>query len=284
MSTQTTTTTTTSESGKSKIVAAAPSAKQSKSDDTKTFFLLDALCLSAPPVVLPAIPLLLSYYRSISAWDLFFSITFPLYMILVNRFRFDKNARQDADRKLRGEPYPEKPEIFSLGKEPGFEKYMMVAAGLGVILPLLLQFLAPEHIAEATAPHLYMLVCQILMETMVNGPKFHPALQAMNPVGFSAYRMSGIKTWLVVAWQMFSSSYQDDGSNALLTWEMAHFLLALSNVFMWTYNLFVTLLLRFVPQCLDQNQFPDANVSWDNFYQVIPTVHRSSDSSKVKSN
>lgn len=284
MSTQTTTTTTTTESVKSNIVAAAPSAKQSKSDDTKTSFLLDALCLSAPPVMLPAVPLLLSYYRSIPAWDLFFSIAFPLYMILANRYRFDKNARQEADRKLRGEPYPGKPEVFTLGEEPGFEKYMMVAAGLGVILPLLVQFFAPEHIAEATAPHLYMLVCQILMEMMVNGPKFHPALQAMNPIGFSAYRMSGIKTWIVVAWQMVSNSYQDGGSNVLLTWEMAHFLLALSNVFMWTYNLFVTLLLRMVPQCLDQNRCPDANVSWDNFYQVFPTVHRSSDSSKVKSN
>merc|ERR1712151_855471 len=102
----------------------------------------------------------------------------------------------------------------------------------GVLLPLLVQFVAPEHIAEATAPHLYMLVCQILMEMMVNAPEFHPALIAMNPVGFSVYRISCIKTWLVVASQMLSNSFQDGAaSNALLTWEMVHFLLALSNAF-----------------------------------------------------
>merc|ERR1712232_1426661 len=111
------------------------------------------------------------------------------------------------------------------------------------------QLVAPTPIAEAATPHLFVLLCQILMETMANGgPNFHPLLQLINPIGFSAYRMGCAKTWIAVAWQLqaTASSAQHDNSTALslVTWENAHLALAVLNGVFWTYNPFVTLLLR----------------------------------------
>jgi hypothetical protein len=280
MATQTSTTTTT-QTRKLKIVTDkilwladkdAPAVKFHSQNETKTFFLLDLVGLSMPPLLMPAILLLLGYSRQLPFWDIFFSVAFPLYLCIANRFRFDNNARQVAARKQRGHPHPQKPEWFKANNDQWFVIYMLNAATIGVILPLLLQVLAPAPIAQAAAPPVYMLLSQILMEMMGNGPKFHPMLQLMTPIGFCAYRMAGLKTWLVLAWQMVSST--DYGSSdAILNWEMVHFMVALSNSFLWTYNLFVMLLLRIAPPCLDEYQFPDAKVSWK--YQLVPTVSES---------
>ncbi|OEU06080.1 hypothetical protein FRACYDRAFT_256497 [Fragilariopsis cylindrus CCMP1102] len=62
--------------------------------------------LMAPPVVLPIMYLLLVYYREIPFWDCFFSIAYPLYLCLANRFRFDSNKRQIALRTSKGTGSP----------------------------------------------------------------------------------------------------------------------------------------------------------------------------------
>jgi len=240
---------------------------------TTTFFLLDVVGLrvTAPTLVTLTIPLLLWYSRQIPFWDCFFSIAFPLYLCLANRFMFDNNATLAAARKERGQPlFPEKSEFFKEAVEPWFGKYMISAAMLGVLLPLVVQVLAPLPIAEAVAPPLYTLLCQILMEMMASGPMFHPLLAVMVPIGFNAYRIAGLKTWCVLAWKMVSSTYNQHGNsiNTVITWEMVHFLLALSNAFLWTYNLFVMKLLRQLPQSFDRSKFPDADVLWK--YQLIP--------------
>lgn len=226
--------------------------------------------LVAPPMVLPVIHLLLLYNREIPFWDCFFSIAYPIYLCFANRFRFDSNARQIALRKSRGESYPTKPEFlnFVIG-EPWFPKYMVFAAGLGVFLPLAIQVLAPPQIANAAAPHLYMLVCQIMMEIMVNGPEFHPLLQLMVPLGFSAYRVSCLKSWVMMAWELSAGSTATT-TTTTVAWEVMHMALAVFNTIFWTYNTFVLLPLRVVPHCVDKNRFPDAsNVSWNH---MIPSV------------
>jgi len=248
-----------------------------------TFFPLNLVGLSSPPLVLPMIPILLCYYRTIPFWDRFFSIAFPLYLSLANRFRFNNNARQVDLRKQRGQPSnPEIPEWMADGvaRESWFPKYMITAATMGVILPLLLQLVAPTPIAEAAAPHLFVLLCQILMETMANGgPNFHPLLQLINPIGFSAYRMGCLKTWIVVAWQLKVAT--SGTALTVVTWENAHLILAVLNGIFWTYNTFVTLLLRILPRCLDERNFPDAaDVSWK--YQLIPSVNAKSDGKSEK--
>merc|ERR1719384_1693624 len=142
---------------------------------------------------------------------------------------------------------------------------MASAAVLGLVLPLLVQLFAPPPMAQATAPHLYVLFFQILMEIMGNGPNFHPMLQVAVPIGYSAYRMASLKTWLVVAWQLMDGP--DSGDTA---WAMAHFGLALINAVFWTYNTFVMLLLRVLPPCLDADKFPDASISWK--YHLVPVL------------
>jgi len=270
MATQTSTVTTAS-AQRSKTAAVVPR--------SASFFPLGVVGLSAPPLVVPAIPLLLFYTREIPFWDVFFSVAFPVYLCLANRFRFDNNSAQVAARERRGEAHPEKPEWFPEAEEPWFAKYMIFAATLGVVLPLLVQFAAPSPIAEATAPHLFVLLCQIMMELMVNGPRFHPMLQLITPIGFSAYRMAGLTTWLAVAWEMVSSAHRDGGSNAISAWEAANLLLAASNMIFWTYNTFVMKLLRQLPLCLDEGKFPDASITWK--YQLVPAVNPS-DPPKVK--
>merc|ERR1712193_432307 len=98
------------------------------------------------PIYIPEIPFL----------DQLFSIGFALYLCLANCYRFDTNARQVAQRKQQGKSYPEKPEWFPLSNEPWLAKYMLTAVTLGLLFPLVAILLAPQPIAEATAPHLYV--------------------------------------------------------------------------------------------------------------------------------
>jgi hypothetical protein len=108
-----------------------------------------------------------------------------------------------------------------------------------------------------------------MMETMGRRPDFHPMLWMMIPLGYSSYRMSSLTTWVSVAWNMFLTA---NPPGTLLTWETFHLLLAASNVVFWTYNLFVTLTLRILPQCMNQDKFSSANVSWK---YMLPTVNKS---------
>jgi len=230
-----------------------------------TFFPLNIFGLSAPPMVIPVILLLLSKYREIPVEDHVFSIGYALYLCFANKFRFNMNAKQVALRKSREEAFPEKPEWFEASNEEWFDKYMAFAAVLGLVLPLLVEVFAPRPMAQATSPHLYILFFQILMELMGNSPNFHPMLQVAVPIGYSVYRLGSLKTWLEVAWNLMGQ-----GSDTDITWAKVHFGLALTNVIFWSYNTFFMLLLRVLPPCLDENKFPDASVSWK--YQLVPVV------------
>jgi len=240
----------------------------------RTHFLLNIVGLSAPPLVIPAILLLLSKYREIPIQDHVFSIGFAVYLCAANKLRFNTNAKQVALRKSRGQTHPEKPEWFETSNEEWFDRYMASAAFLGLVLPLSVQALAPLPMAQATAPHLYLLFFQILMELMGNGPRFHPMLQVAVPIGYSAYRMASLKQWLVAAWQLTGGG---DGT----TLAVAHFGLALLNAIFWTYNTFIMLLLRVLPNCLDGDKFPDISISWK--YQLVPVVAGESDALTSKS-
>jgi len=234
-------------------------------DSSKTFFPLNVVGLAAPPVIIPVILLLLSWNREIPIQDHAFSIGFALYLCAANKFRFDTNSEQLAIAKANGQALPDKFKS-DFSNESWFDKYMASAAIVGLVLPLLIQVFAPIEMANATAPHLYVLFFQILMEVMGNGPNFHPMLWMVVPIGYSAYRTALLKTWLVVAWQML---VDNSGSNAN-AWAVAHFGVALINVIFWTYNTFVMLLLRVLPSCLDKENFPEAKVSWK--YHLVPVV------------
>ena len=243
--------------------------------------------------------------------DHVFSFGFALYLCAANKLRFHNNAEQVALRKSRGQSHPEKPEWFELSNEEWFDRYMASAAVLGLALPLVrgqshpekpdwfelsneewfdrymasaavlglalplvVQVLAPLPMAQAAAPHLYLLFFQILIELMGNGPRFHPMLQVAVLIGYSLYRLAFLKHWLLAAWRL-----ADGGSSAASA--TAHFGLALANAIFWTYNTFVMLLLRILPSCLDGDIFPDVSISWK--WHLLPVVVDKSDGLPPKS-
>jgi hypothetical protein len=208
--------------------------------------------------------------RPIPQVDLAFSICFPLYLALANRFRFDLNAPSIAAKR----------EVIALlreGRGPWFKRYLTSFGMIGVILPVIFQLVAPRHISDAAAPHLYLVLCQIVMETLTGGAKFYPLLRLVNPIGFNTYRMGSLCVWASTAMSSFlraKDSVAGLGSNIFagktIIWEVLGLSLALVNLGMWTYNLFIFLLLRTVPQYLDKTEFPAAKVVWKG--QLFPVV------------
>jgi hypothetical protein len=110
-----------------------------------------------------------------------------------------------------------------------------------------------------------------MMENLTQTPRFHPLTRLMVPIGFNAYRIESLRVWLLAAWKSSVAAKQAfTGVSGIVIWEALGLTLAFVSMVMWTYNLFVFLLLRTVPQYLDRNEFPDSAISWKG--QVWPVV------------
>lgn len=212
-------------------------------------------------ILVLALLLLLTSSRSIPLGDILFSVSYPSYLYLVHKYRFDDSWRgRFALKKC-------KPTWFEQAGEPWFRNWMRVCVGIGVILPGITQLFAPVTIAEAAAPHMYLLLCQIFMEIVTERCIiFHPLPQFLVPVGFSVYRMLSLKTWMVSAWHRAFSVPCPAGicynlQGTVVTWETADLALAQLNVLLWSYNLFIFMLLRVLPQTFDKTKYPDTSVS-----------------------
>lgn len=203
--------------------------------------------------------IVLACTRPIPFMDRFFSIGYPCYLYLANHFRFDRNAPGIAAGRV-------KTPLLREGVGPWFKIYLLTFGIIGVLLPLLVQIIAPRPIADAAAPHLYLTMCQIVMETVARSPSFYPLTALMVPIGFNAYRLISLKTWLLTAWRSFGTGQ---------VWETLGLALAFANTVIWTYNLFVFLLLRTLPQYINRDEFPEAKVSWKG--QIIPVLNKKSD-------
>jgi hypothetical protein len=210
--------------------------------------------------------------RSIPKVDLAFSICFPLYLALANRFRFDRNAPAIA---AKGEGLS----ALREGRGPWLKRYMRSALLIGVLLPIIFQLVAPRYISDAAAPHLYLLLVQIATETLTGGVKFYPLLRLINPIGFNTYRMGTLWVWSSTTmssyWRVKDSVAGGLGSSnmfagKMIIWEVLGLSLALVNLVVWAYNLFVFFLLHKVPKNMDKTEFPAANVVWKG--QLFP-VH-----------
>jgi len=232
----------------------------------KSPLILDVFGLSNFNPILPIITAIIAYTRPIPTLDRFFSITYPLYVCVANRFRFDRNAPGFSKCAIR---VP----LLREGRGPWFGKYIKTMGIIGMLCPLLVQIVAPTSIAEAAAPHLYLALCQGVMESMSSGPKFYASPQLMIPIGFNAYRLGSLKTWVWTAWQSFRDARLHMNGGKVMIWETAGLVLAFANAVIWTYHLFVFLLLRVLPQYLDQNKFPNANVSW-KACQMVPVLDK----------
>jgi hypothetical protein len=239
-------------------------------------FFLAIFGLSATSPIFPAITALLAVARPIPFSDRFFSIVYPLYLCLANRYRFNRNAPSVAAGKK------ELP-LLREGSGPWFFNYVKAFGLVGILLPLLVQFIAPRSIAEAAAPHLYLTLCQCSMEGLSRGPRFYALTRLMIPIGFNAYRIGSLWMWLLTAWKSsVAAKHTFPGGSRIVTWEAMGLTLAFFNMVMWTYNLFVFLMLRTVPQYLDRNKFPDSAISWKG--QVLPVLDQMEDMNTIQEN
>jgi hypothetical protein len=228
--------------------------------------------ISTPAFIFSFLAVAIGLSRPIPKADVAFSTCFPLYLAIANRFRFDRNAPTIAAKR---EYLP----LLREGVGPWFIRYLNFFGMIAIVLPILFQLAAPRYISDAAAPHLYLTVCQVAMELLTKGGKFHALLQLLNPIGFNTYRIWTLCVWASTSMSSFltaKDSVAGLGSNMfagkMIIWEALNLSLALVNLVAWTYNLFVFLLLRTLPQYFDKTEFPAAEVVWK--FQLFPVVRQ----------
>jgi len=208
------------------------------------------MSMSLVPTVQIILAIFVAYrcYPIIPMRDIIFCILYPAYLFLANHLRFDNNA---IIRK-RPKDHPHNISVvtskfFSGDDTVWFQIYMVVAASIGLILPLVTVFYDPKEIA-ALGPHLFVLWCQIIGEsvTMFN-PYVHRFITLLVPLGFSAYRMNILVEWFLGSASLFHGALPTTDISVSHTWGLA---LSSLNLVFWTYNLFVTLLLLVTPEFL----------------------------------
>merc|ERR1712151_423278 len=190
------------------------------------------------------------YYPTIPMRDILFVVLFPTYLLLANHIRFDNNALI----RQRAKEHPHNinnvmSKFFSGSDAPWFiQKYMPTAVIIGLILPLITILVAPEDVAKLATPHLFVLWCQIIGEsvTMFN-PYAHRFVTLLLPIAFSVYRMSLLVEWVLWSISLLESITAIESMPIEYMWGLA---LASLNLLFWSYNLFVTLLLRITPEFL----------------------------------
>ncbi|KAL7526098.1 hypothetical protein ACHAXR_001315, partial [Thalassiosira sp. AJA248-18] len=155
--------------------------------------------------------------------------------------------------------------FFSGSDAKWFQKYMFTAATIGLLLPIITILCAPNEVVVLAAPHLFVLWCQIIGEsiTMVN-PYVHRYVNLLLPIGFSVYRTPQLVDWFLGSVSLYNKNVlattaTAENISAAYAWGLA---LASLNLVFWTYNLFVMLLLRIAPEFLsdDMCEYPDVQV------------------------
>ena len=98
------------------------------------------------------------------------------------------------------------------------------------------------------------------MEGLTTHSRFAPLLRLAVPIGFNTYRLGTLGAWCAAA---AATAGATRGAPAwALAWAWGALALAVGNLLLWSYNLFVFLLLRVAPQYLDPLQFGAPPVDW----------------------
>lgn len=221
--------------------------------------------------VVLALAIAMSYklWDHIPVQDRSFAIVYPLYLGIINRIRFQRNhpARAAAMSELKSKP------LLFQGKGDWFITYINVFAIIGMLLPLVLCLTGPTIMAAPAASHTMLLFAQVLTEAMTANPWMHEQPRVMVPIGFNAYRMLSLWSWVKRSWDIGQRSLRREHHLLSLStqmWAVFGFSLSVINFVAWSYNLFVFLLLRVVPQYWDTNTFPTADVKWKG--QLVPVL------------
>ena len=226
------------------------------SDSSVQDFGLQGHILGLAPGTRPAILLGIAFFvaraQPLPVADLAFAAAFPAYLLLANYLRFDLGN----DKRFKP--------LLREGRGAWLKRYVLTTTLLGLMLPLPLVFLGPRSIALAAAPHLFLTAIQCAFEGLTAHSRFAAVLRVAVPIGFNAYRLGTLRTWCAAA-----ATTVGAGTLPVL-WAWSALALALANSVLWSYNLFIFLLLRVVPQYFDAGEFPTPPTTW--YYGLLPMV------------
>ena len=220
---------------------------------------LARLFASSGPTLQILLAMLIAYRYNpvIQMRDLLFCTLFPTYLLLANQLRFKSN--QLIRQRHKDHPHNISvvmSKFFSGSDDIWFKKYVGLAAFIGLLLPLLTIFYASSEVKVLAAPHLFVLWCQIIGESIVMfNPNVHRFITLLVPVGFSVYRMNLLVEWYLGSVALMNADYASAGS----IWGVV---LSSINLIFWTYNLFVALLLKITPEFLSEEkcEYPEMQV------------------------
>jgi len=187
--------------------------------------------------------------------DVAFGVGYLAYIYLANRICFNSNKLQLLQLKEPLDPMGR----HSLGKgmfkkQPAFKSYMITFQLLTVLFPMVLLFAGPTILTAPIAPPLALLFAQCLGESTTGS--FHDVLRILVPIGFNAYRLGPLLTWFRHSIDQYQSLPFGSSSNKDIIWITMNTLLATTNLALWSYNLFIFLLLRVLPVYFDRVDTP----------------------------
>jgi hypothetical protein len=182
--------------------------------------------------------------------DLIFAFAYTIYIWSANAICFNSNRLALARKRP----------ILTLGQGqyaglPAFRSYMICFQIATVLIPLFTICIAPAEVAGPAVSPLVLLLIQVANESSTH--EFHDTLRILVPIGFNTYRLKPLLAWVTGA--IASSSPTP-------SWHCFGVLLAVVNLAMWAYNLFIFLLLRTLPVYFDKEYTPVVEMA----YTVVP--------------
>ena len=225
------------------------------------------LAVSADSVVLLSIGAAIAAAHPVPRADLFFAVAYPCYMALTNEWRFGGNVVG-----VHREFVP----LLREGSGPWFMRYVKSFALVSLLLPLPIVFGCfglgvPLSVSRAAAPHHLLVLTQCACESLTRSPSVAALVRLLIPIGFGAYRMGSLVTWARAA--TATAIAAGAAAPAVRAWHGVGLCLALANLLMWSYNLFVFLLWRTLPQYLDRREFPTPATRWRG--SLLPDIRDS---------
>jgi hypothetical protein len=231
-------------------------------------FVLSRLLSAAPSSckILLVIAVARHFEAMIPTRDLLFCVLFPSYLMLANRLRFASNLtirQRPADHPHNASVVTSR--LFSGSDSAWFKRYMLLAATIGLVMPLVTVARARREVASLAAPHLFVLCCQIIGESMTKfNTNSHRFVTLLVFVGFSVYRMNLLVEWFLGSVSLYWDGLRGWGGHSGMEdvlsghgWGLA---LSSLNLAFWTYNLFVTILLKIVPEYLSDEKCESPDV------------------------
>jgi len=177
--------------------------------------------------------------------DIAFVILTTVYMVFLNSTVFKSTIKGSPPNVMEGNKW--------------VQKYALFTAGVGLILPsgyVLGGFVHGDQKALKTAaPHLFLLGCQILSENVAfrkDGVSL--PIRALVPIFYNVRRLFTIIAWVKVDMKKGSESLgmhgSDSGPFSPEQWVLFGRYLAVTNLVVWSANLFFFLVPVFLPRTM----------------------------------